>query len=256
VTYDEFLQTVADAAHVDREAAERAVRATLEVLAERIAEGEARDLATELPPEAAGWLSTGAGPAQGFDLKEFLRRVASREHVDEATAERHASAVFLAVGRAVSDDEFDDMMAELPREFDRLLPKGRPVEVVDADIFLGKVADRTGLDRRGARQAAEAVLQTLAERIAGGEVDDLVEHLPSELHAPLEHGKQEAGGQPRTLSVDEFLQRVADREGVTFDQAAKHARAVLTVLHEEIPDSEFHDLTAQLPHEYDSLLAR
>jgi uncharacterized protein (DUF2267 family) len=121
---DRFVTTVAEFAGTDRDGAERAIGATLQTLAERIAEGEARDLAAELPPRAAAWLAT-TTPAEGFDLDEFLRRVAEREGVDDATAERHAHAVFAALGRAVSDDEFDDMMAELPREFDRLLPRGR-----------------------------------------------------------------------------------------------------------------------------------
>jgi uncharacterized protein (DUF2267 family) len=254
VDYDTFVTTVAEAAHLDRDRAERAVRATLQTLADRIARGEAADLAAELPPEAAAWLATGT-PAQGWDLDEFLRRVAQREGVDPGTAAAHASAVFLALWRAVSGKEFDDMMAELPREYDRLLPKGRPAEVAELDIFLDKVAERARLDRHGARRAAEAVLETLAERIAGGEVDDLIQHLPAELRPPLERGKRTTGGEPRRMHVDEFIGRISEREGITFEQAAAHARAVLSTLHEEIPDSEFHDLTAQLPHEYDALLA-
>jgi uncharacterized protein (DUF2267 family) len=254
VDYDTFVTTVAEAAHLDRDDAERAIRATLQTLADRIAPGEAADLATELPPEAAAWLATGT-PAQGWDLDEFLQRVAEREGVDAGTAAEHARAVFLALSRAVSGKEFDDMMAELPREYDRLLPKGRRIEVADLDAFLEKVAERAQLDRDGALHAAEAVLETLAERIAGGEVEDLIQHLPAELQPPLRRRMEATGGEPRRMHLDEFLKRVAEREGVTFDQAAAHARAVLSTLHEAIPDGEFHDLTAQLPHEYDALLA-
>jgi uncharacterized protein (DUF2267 family) len=39
--------------------------------------------------------------------------------------------------------------------------------------FLQWVADRRGFDTETARRAAEAVLETLGERIAGGEMDDL-----------------------------------------------------------------------------------
>jgi uncharacterized protein (DUF2267 family) len=38
---------------IGREQAERATRATVETLAQRIAAGEARDLGEELPPELA-----------------------------------------------------------------------------------------------------------------------------------------------------------------------------------------------------------
>jgi uncharacterized protein (DUF2267 family) len=125
VDYDAFVTTVAEAAHLDRDGAERAIRATLQTLADRIAPGEAADLAAELPPEAAAWLATDT-PAQAWGLYDFLRRVGEREGVDPGTAESHASAVFLALGRAVSDKEFEDMLAELPREYDRLLPKAHP----------------------------------------------------------------------------------------------------------------------------------
>lgn len=125
VDYQEFLTTVAEFGGLDRDDAERATRATLQTLAERIAEGEARDLAAALPPETAAWLATKT-PAERFDLEEFLRRVGERAGVDPTGAERYASAVFAALGRAVSGDEYDDMVAELPRQFDRLLPRGRP----------------------------------------------------------------------------------------------------------------------------------
>jgi uncharacterized protein (DUF2267 family) len=255
VDYQELLSTVAEFAETDRDAAERAVRATLQTLGERIAPGEAADLAAELPPEASAWLAT-TTPADPFDVEEFLRRVATRAELDPPAAERHATGVFVALARAVSGKELDDLMAELPREYERLLPRGRPYEVPSLDVFLGKAAERAGLDRAGARQATEAVLETLAERIAGGEVDDLVDSLPAELRPPLERGKQATGGDPLRMPADEFLKRVADRERVDLDLAARHTRAVLATLHDQIPDSEFHDVVAQLPHEYDALLAR
>src|SRR2546423_9481935 len=90
--YQRFLAIVEGAAAIPRESAERAVRATLQTLAERIAGGEARDLAEQLPPELAPWLATTSG-AERFDVDAFLRRVAGREGTDVATAERHVRAV-------------------------------------------------------------------------------------------------------------------------------------------------------------------
>jgi uncharacterized protein (DUF2267 family) len=122
--YDGFLAIVQEFAEVDRDAARNATAATLATLAERVAKGEARDLAAELPPELAPLVATN-GPAERFDLDEFIRRVAEREGVDPATAERHASAVFVALGRAVTPKELEDVIAELPMpEYARLLPRG------------------------------------------------------------------------------------------------------------------------------------
>jgi uncharacterized protein (DUF2267 family) len=166
-------------------------------------------------------------------------------------------AVFDALERAVSDAEWDDVVAELPRDFAPLLPRGLDVGIVDADAFLQRVADCAGIDVLGARRATDAVLRTLAERIAGGEVDDLIVRLPMELHEPLERGKAATGGRALPLRVDRFVQRLAEREGVGPAEAAEHARAVFAVLHETLGDEDFFDVVVQLPKDYvDALIPR
>ena len=252
--HDEFLTIVEQAARAGGDAAERATRATLQTLGERLDRGEARDLAGQLPPELSPWIATMTA-AEGFDIDEFLRRVADREEVDVATAERHARAVFAALGRAVSPRELADMEAELPRDFAPLFAKGPDVEVVPAEAFLARVAERAGLDAAGARRASDAVLETLAERIAPGETDDLTSRLPVALHEPLKRGAARADGSARQMGLDEFLRRVADREGTPPLQARDHARAVLATLREAVADDEFFDVTVQLPDEYAVLLA-
>jgi uncharacterized protein (DUF2267 family) len=254
--YEEFLTVVEQSARIGREDAERAVRATLQTLAERIARGEARDLAAQLPFELAPWLNAGTADAEPFEADEFLRRVAERTDGDPDTALRLSRAVFDALSRAVTRQEWDDTVAELPRDFAPLLPRGPRVEVVSADLFWRRVADRAATDLEGAQRAANAVLETLAERIAGGEVDDLIVHLPPPLHEPLKVGRAHTGGQARRMTLDEFVERVAAREGVGPDEAREHARAVLTTLREAIPDQEFLDVRVQLPGDYDTLLAR
>jgi uncharacterized protein (DUF2267 family) len=122
--YAAFLDTVAEAARVGHDEAERATRATLRTIGERITRGEADDLAAQLPPEAAPYLESTERGAERFDLDEFLRRVAERAGVDPESAEPLASAVFLALGRALTPKEMDDLAAQLPRDIRRLLPAG------------------------------------------------------------------------------------------------------------------------------------
>jgi uncharacterized protein (DUF2267 family) len=122
--YTAFLDTVADAARTGRDEAERATRATLRTIGERITRGEADDLAAQLPPEAAPYLESTERGAERFDLDEFLRRVAERASVEAESSERLASAVFLALGRALTREEMDDLAAQLPRDIRRLLPAG------------------------------------------------------------------------------------------------------------------------------------
>jgi uncharacterized protein (DUF2267 family) len=254
---DRFLTTVQQKAGLSRDAAERATRAALETLADRLSAGEARDIAAQLPPELAPWLATDSG-AEPFDVDEFLRRMAQREAVDLSVAERHAHAVFDALGRTVSADEIADMKAQLPKDFAPLIgeAEGEFVRVLPAEGFLHRVAERAALDAGGARRATDAVLTTLAERISGGEVEDLIRRLPAELHAPLREGDALSNGAARRMSLDEFVRRIAEREGVTPGEAHEHARAVFATLREAVGDQEFLDVTAQLPLEYVALEAR
>jgi uncharacterized protein (DUF2267 family) len=246
---DRFVNLVTQAAGIDRAGAERAVQATLATLAQRISAGEARDLAAQLPPELAAWLNA-PERSQRFDVDEFLRRVAERSQVDDETALRQARAVFAALGQAVAARELDDVASELPRDYDLLLPRGPHAEVMPADVFVARVVERAGLDEAGARRAVDAVLETLAERIAGGEVDDLLARLAPALHEPLKRGRGHSGGIARSMTLARFLALIAEREGVPPSLALAHARAVFATLRQAIDDDEFFDVTVQLPQDY------
>jgi uncharacterized protein (DUF2267 family) len=136
------------------------------------------------------------------------------------------------------------------------LPRAERVEVADARRFIEEVAAHAEIDAAAARRASEAVLETLAERIAGGEVDDLLLRLPIELHPPLVRGRDRVRGEAQPMTLTRFIQTVADREGVSLLDAGIHARAVLHALHDAIGDREFLDITAQLPDDYKRTLAR
>jgi uncharacterized protein (DUF2267 family) len=84
--HDEFIARVRDLAEVQtNEEAERATRATLETLRERLAGNEPNNLADQLPPEIADPLR-GEGGRNSFSLAEFYRRVSDKEGVEEPEA--------------------------------------------------------------------------------------------------------------------------------------------------------------------------
>ena len=253
ITKDQFVTTVAQAARIGLRRAERAIEATLQTLADRIDAGEARDLANELPDEIAPWLATTA-PAERLDIDEFLRRVAERESVDIETAERHAAAVFIALHRAVSPQEFADLRAELPKDFAPLLPAGPDIAVISTESFIQRVADRAATDPNEARRAIDTVLETLAMRIAGGEVDDLRARLPVQFHPALKRGKELSGGKATRMRLDDFVRRVAEQEGISLDRALEHVSAVLRTVRDAVGEQEFLDVTSQLPAEYEALV--
>jgi uncharacterized protein (DUF2267 family) len=256
VRHATFIRTIEQAAGILPEEAERAARATLETLGERITGGEAEDIARFLPRELRPILDSASALAEPFDMEEFVRRVARREGVDEATARRHARAVFVALGRAVAPGELRDMAAQLPKDFDELLRaagEGGDLAVRDPDL-IGRVAELTGLDREQARRAAEAALETLAVRISAGEVEDFLADLPRDLQPAIERGLAESRS-ATVMTADEFVARVAQREGVSLEEAEQHVRAVFHVLREVLTGKEFSDVAAQLSRDYAPLLA-
>jgi uncharacterized protein (DUF2267 family) len=117
VNQKEFLESVTVRGRLSPQQAERLTEATLTVLADRISAGEAEDLAAQLPKGVRDWLVSKEEPAQKFDLEEFIRRVSERAAVDLDAATRGAWAVLSTIRRAVTTGEFEDMLAQLPKEF-------------------------------------------------------------------------------------------------------------------------------------------
>jgi uncharacterized protein (DUF2267 family) len=101
--------------------AHQAIIASLETLSERITGGESRDLAEQLPGELQGPLQQTAEAAEDFSIEEFFRRVAKREGVDVDTARKDVSAVMTVLGEALTQGELEDVMAQLPPEFNECL---------------------------------------------------------------------------------------------------------------------------------------
>jgi uncharacterized protein (DUF2267 family) len=123
---------------------------------------------------------------------------------------------------------------------------------MDYSELVGRIEDTAGLDTEGAEQALAATLTTLAERISEEEAADLASQLPHEVKAQL----MGAGGDGEVFAADEFLKRIADREGgIPPDEARAHAEAVLVTLRETISGGEFEDILLQLPDDYLELFA-
>lgn len=118
------------------------------------------------------------------------------------------------------------------------------------DQFLKRLGQVGGpADRGQADAVAKVVLATLGQRLTGNEPTDLASQLPPELKDPL----QEHAGQSEQIGdVDDFLRRVADREGPGSnpDVARAHTRAVLATLGEFVSPGEIKDLRSQLPAGY------
>ncbi len=114
------------------------------------------------------------------------------------------------------------------------------------DEFTGKVQNKAKLASTDeALTAIRATLETLAERTAGEEAQNLAAQLPAEIGKFL--------SQPHVVerfSLADFFDRVTEKEGVDKPVAVFHARAVIDVLQEAVSVGEMEDLRSQLPDEW------
>ena len=111
--------------------------------------------------------------------------------------------------------------------------------------FIAQVQRRAHLDTRDeAELATGAVFETLAERLTGGEAEDLASQLPPELAVYLQ---QPFAGAGESFSLDEFFAHVSEREGIDPVDAAFHTRVVLGLVSEVVTMGEIENVRAQLP---------
>ena len=114
--------------------------------------------------------------------------------------------------------------------------------------FLGEVQNRARLaNLEEAVAATRSTLQSLAERLEDGEVDHLKAQLPREIAYYVDQIKT-----TERFGVQEFFERVSERENQGLLTAAHHARAVVDVLSDAVPQ-EMEDLRDGLPDEWQQL---
>ena len=96
-------------------------KAVLSALADRLTGGEADDIASQLPKGIKEAMLPTTPEAEPFGLSEFIERVVSRAGVTPEQAEVGARAVMTTLREAITEGEFKDMMAQLPKEFEQLV---------------------------------------------------------------------------------------------------------------------------------------
>ena len=121
---------------------------------------------------------------------------------------------------------------------------------MDYKTFTRTAAERAGLPVDTVERVEHATLRTLADRISGGEAQDLASQLPSRLQDDLRPAREEA----EAFGVDELVRRVAQRGDVGPEEARTGAAAVLTTVREAVTPGEFDDVLSQLPQEYRELV--
>lgn len=116
--YQTFIRNICDASGGSEEQAERVAHETLRVLAGTLDEGEATDLAAQLPQELSGTVTGAAPRLDQVSLEQLYERVSAAAGVsDRPEAERYARAVIGTMSKAISEGELRDVFAQLPGEY-------------------------------------------------------------------------------------------------------------------------------------------
>ena len=125
----------------------------------------------------------------------------------------------------------------------------QPLRAADEDELIQRIARLGALPEDEARSMARSTLCTLGERIGSGQARELGAHLPDSLAEPLQ---DPAGCDP--FGYEEFIDRVAERQGVDVQAAARGAGAVMATLRETVPSTELDYVRAALSEDYRPLL--
>jgi RND superfamily putative drug exporter len=103
-------------------------RATLQTLAERIPEREAREIEAVLPLEQATVLDGAGSRPEAFPHDEFVDRVAERAGTSRTEARAGARAVIATLVEALPDEEVDYLMAALSPDYTALFSEAAAPE--------------------------------------------------------------------------------------------------------------------------------
>ena len=117
--------------------------------------------------------------------------------------------------------------------------------------FTYTVAERAGFSREEAADLTRATLETLADRLSGGEARDLAVRLPEPMGESLRGKKGMAAG---NFGLEEFLRRVSEHTGLTVKETTDGVRAVFRTLAEVVPSDHFDQAMSQLPGDFRRML--
>ena len=129
------------------------------------------------------------------------------------------------------------------------MPGARERIRVKHDEFVARVRELAELQtNEEAERAIRATFETLKERLAGNEPNNLADQLPPEIAGPL----RGEGGRDN-FSLAEFYRQVGEKEGIEEPEAIRHARAVAAVLQAAVTTGEMDHIREQLKPEYADL---
>ncbi|MGC9665947.1 DUF2267 domain-containing protein [Planosporangium sp. 12N6] len=200
-----------------------------------------------------------------MDYQGFVTTVEQLGGIPRDKAMAAACSTLNTLGQRVSKGELDDLAAGLPQELRPCLRREGPTATFGVDGFLDRIAAHLGADREAADRIARAVLAATWTAVGPREFNDMGSELPKDFWPLLEAAMLEAPPRPgpddprysgQRLSLDEFLDRVAQHTGLDRAQARKATEAVLEALAMRVTAGQINDLRPFLPGELHAALDR
>jgi uncharacterized protein (DUF2267 family) len=202
--YEQFISSVEDAVGP----ADGPV--TLRALADRLSGVQARHVIVRLAPDPAP-TPPPDGPAVHIDLDEYRPRVRERRQPERASRYRNAEVGVPTLLDVLGPEVFERRASQRSDD-DSALRQPPVASVVPLSVYFGRVVAPAHVVDDVAKRFADAVLETLAERIGPVAVDGLVERLPVELRPVLKHAPHIYPGTGRHVRLQRLLDHVAERD--------------------------------------------
>ncbi len=112
------------------------------------------------------------------DFVGQVQRQARLESTGKTVRTIHATLVTL--GERLTQDEVDDLAAQLPDGIAAYLHEAETDEAFSLEEFFNRVVERTGIDLPEAMHHARAVFAVLDAAVTAGEMDDVRAQLPED----------------------------------------------------------------------------
>jgi uncharacterized protein (DUF2267 family) len=189
--------------------------------------------------------------------KDILGDVTQRADIPERQADAAVKASLQALAEQSDPKQFADLLEQMPREIKSEVAPAPTPQYRSLPDFFNRIAELSGLGTDQARDAAEAVIAVIVDKINYDQVEDLFGRMPSQFMdlMPVRTEHRTAGRMERP-TPEEFIRRVRNKANLSSDEEAMEAvRATLSVLSQRITGGQAQDLATFLPEEIRKYLA-
>jgi uncharacterized protein (DUF2267 family) len=125
--FDDFINRVQEQTRLGtREEAIGITRAVLETLGERLDRKVRNGVAAQLPDELKEFLLARSDNTDRYELTEFYNRVGARADLKYQDATERTLQVFSVLRQAIPEGEIQDILEDLPSEYEELFQTELP----------------------------------------------------------------------------------------------------------------------------------